>query len=149
MNQFEIERIVRAPREVAFARYTDHAGWSEWAGVGRVSLFRPGRTERDGIGCVRSFDRLLGLREEVTEFRAPEVMSYRIVRGGFPLKRYRGHVVFEPHPDGTRVVWRTTFASRVPLIGKLAASALRVGFTRVLERFARDVESKDYGKRSA
>jgi hypothetical protein len=139
MNRVEIEQVVRAPREVAFARYTDHVGWSEWARIGRVSLVKQGRSERDGLGCVRSFS-LFGLHEEVTEFERPQRMAYRIVRGGYPLKDHRAQVLFEPHADGTRIVWRTEFQPRVSLFGALTERAMRFGFSRVLSRFARHVE---------
>jgi uncharacterized protein YndB with AHSA1/START domain len=141
MTTVEIERVVRAPREVVFARYTDHAGWSEWARVGRVRVVQPGRREPDGEGCVRSFS-LIGLREEVTEFRRPDAMAYRIVRGGFPLADHRARVTFEPHPEGTRVVWRTEFRSRARVLGGAIERALRFAFSGVLARFARHVETR-------
>jgi hypothetical protein len=141
MNRVRIERVVRAPREVVFARYTDHTGWTDWAHVGKVSVIQRGRTEPGGEGCVRRFA-LIGLDEQVTELRAPEVMAYRIVHGGFPLVDHHARVTFEPCPEGTRVVWHTEFDTRVPLVGGTVAYVLRAGFSRIMERFARHVERR-------
>lgn len=122
-----------------FARYTDHAGWSEWARVGRVAVVKRGPQEPDGVGCVRSFA-LFGLHEEVVEFQRPELMAYRIVRGGFPFTHHRAHVTFEARGDTTRVVWRTEFEPRVALLGRAIERVLHAAFSRVIARFARDVE---------
>jgi len=135
MHRVEIERVVEAPPEVAFARYTDHAGWTAWAGVGPVRLVQTGSPQRDGVGSVRAF--APGLREEVTEFVPPSRMRYRIVRGGFPMKNHRGEVRFEPHARGTRVVWRVEFDSRVPGLGRPVAVFARLLFSRILQRFGR------------
>ena len=142
-----IERVVRAPRDVVFASYTDHAGWSEWAQVGRVRVVQPGRAEPDGEGCVRSFE-LVGLREEVIEFHRPDVMAYRIVRGAVPFTDHRARVTFEAHPGGTRVVWSTEFRSRVGLLGRASEAVMRLVFGRVLARFARHVERAGRAGRS-
>jgi uncharacterized protein YndB with AHSA1/START domain len=133
----EVERVIGASPEVVFARYTDHAGWSDWAGAGKVSLAREGAPDRNGVGCVRSFDSALGLQEEVVEFDPPTHMAYRIVRGGFPIREHRGEVRFEKHPRGTRLVWSVEFRSRIPLTERALARFLSVVFRLFLRRFER------------
>jgi uncharacterized protein YndB with AHSA1/START domain len=135
MHRIEIERVIGAPPEEVFARYTDHAAWTEWAGTGRVSLAREGTTDRNGVGCVRAFESALGLQEEVIEFDPPRHMAYRVVRGGFPLKDHRGEVRFEPHPRGTRIVWSVRMASRVPFTERAIGRFLGVVFSVLLRRF--------------
>jgi len=137
MHRVEVERIIAAPPERVFARYTDHAGWSEWAGAGKVSLARQGSPDRNGVGCVRAFESAMGLQEEVIEFDPPTHMAYRVVRGGFPIKSHRGDVRFEPHERGTRVVWSVEFGSRIPFSEGLLARFLRRVFGVMLERFER------------
>jgi len=137
MHRVEVERIIEAPRETVFARYTDHAAWSEWAGAGKVALAREGTPDRNGVGCVREFRSARGLQEEVIEFHPPEHMAYRVIRGGFPIRDHRGDVRFEPHPRGTRVVWSVEFGSRLPFSEALIARFLRVVFRVFLERFER------------
>jgi hypothetical protein len=54
-------------------------------------------------------------------------MTYRVVRGGPPLKNHLGEVCFEPDGEGTRVVWRCRFDSRIPGLGWL----LRLGISKI------------------
>jgi uncharacterized protein YndB with AHSA1/START domain len=137
MHRVEVERIIEAPPETVFARYTDHEGWSRWAGAGTIALAQEGTPDRNGVGCVREFRSAGGLREEVIEFHPPEHMAYRVVRGGFPIKDHRGDVRFEPHPRGTRLVWTVEFGSRVPFSEALIAGFLRRVFRTFLDRFER------------
>jgi hypothetical protein len=133
----EVQQVVEASPEAVFERYTDHAGWSHWAGVGKVSLFREGTPDRNGVGCVRAFESAFGLQEEVIEFDRPTHMAYRIARGGFPIRDHRGDVRFEKHPRGTRVVWSVEFRSGVPFTDRPLAAFLAVVFRRLLRRFER------------
>jgi len=135
MRRVEVERVIEAPPEAVFARFNDHAGWSAWAGAGRVSLAREGTPDRNGVGCVRAFESAMGLQEEVTEFEPPHRMTYRIVRGGFPIKNHRGEVRFEPDARGTRLVWSVEFGSRIPFSEGAIARFLRRMFGRLLTRF--------------
>jgi uncharacterized protein YndB with AHSA1/START domain len=136
MRRVEVDRIIEAPPEDVFARYTDHAGWSDWAGAGKVSLEREGSPDRNGVGCVRAFESAMGLQEEVIEFEPPRRMAYRIHRGGFPITRHRGEVRFEPHDRGTRLVWTVDFGSRIPFTERALARFLRLMFGKMLTRFA-------------
>jgi len=135
MQRVEVERVIEAPPEAVFARFNDHAGWSAWAGAGKISLAREGTPDRNGVGCVRAFESAMGLQEEVTEFEPPRRMTYRIVRGGFPITNHRGEVLFEPHARGTRLVWSVDFASRIPFSERAIARFLRSMFGRLLTRF--------------
>jgi uncharacterized protein YndB with AHSA1/START domain len=137
MRRIEVERIVAAPPSVVFERYTDHVGWSRWAGVGKVSLVQEGSPDRNGVGCVRSFASAPGLHEEVVEFDPPNRMVYRIVRGGFPVQDHRGEVRFEPHVRGTRVSWSVEFGSRLPFTEGVIARLLQLLFGTLLARFDR------------
>ena len=55
-------------------------------------------------------------------------MTYKIVRGGWPIADHLGEVLFEPRDGGTDVTWRCRFRSRVPGLGGL----IRFGITRDL-----------------
>jgi len=137
MHRVEVERIIESPRETVFARYSDHAAWSHWAGAGTVAVVRPGSPDPNGVGCVREFRSARGLQEEVFEFHPPEHLAYRVVRGGFPIKDHRGDVSFVAHPRGTRLVWTVEFASRVPFTEALIGRFLRRVFHTFLDRFER------------
>jgi hypothetical protein len=64
-------------------------------------------------------------------------MTYRLV-GGVPLLRdHLGEVRFEPDGDGTRVVWRCRFESRIPGLGGLLRALVTRMFRQALEGLAR------------
>jgi uncharacterized protein YndB with AHSA1/START domain len=134
-----IERFVDHPIDEVFRRYSDHEGWSRWAGFGKVRLVREGSPERNGVGAVRAFQLAPGLREEVTLFEPPKRMEYRVVRGPVPMSDHLGEVMFEPEGQGTRVTWRVSFRSSVPGLGRAIARGLEIVFNRVLSGLARDM----------
>ncbi len=132
--------MIDHPIEEVFRHYTDHVGWSDWAGLGPVRLTREGSPERNGVGCVRAFARAGGLREEVTAFEPPHSMRYRISAGGFPLADHRGEVLFASEGRGTRVTWRVSFRSRIPLTGWALKRGISLIFGRILDGFARHLD---------
>ena len=122
MQNIEVARRFPAPVDRVWDLYTDHANWSEWAGVPQSWLEKEGSPDRNGTGCVRG----LGLRsvpgaavfEEVLEWQPKQRFTYRIVSGGFPLRDHWGEVLFQPEgEDGTLVTWRCRFDSRIPGLG--------------------------------
>jgi uncharacterized protein YndB with AHSA1/START domain len=130
VQQVEVVRRFDAPPERVFAVYTDHAGWSRWAGVGSSRLAVPGQPDPNGTGAVRVLGTgPLAVREEVLDFDPPKRMTYRLVGGGI-LRDHLGEVLFEPDAGGTRIVWRCRFESAVPGLGPL----LRAIVTRVFHR---------------
>ena len=142
MNQVNVERVIPHPIDKVFARYTDHPGWTDWAGAGPVRLAREGSPHRFGVGAVRSFALVPGLREEVTAFEPPRRMEYRVTQGAFPLADHHGEVLFSPEGDGTRVTWRVSFRSRIPGTGKLLTLGLEALFKRMLASLERDLDKR-------
>jgi uncharacterized protein YndB with AHSA1/START domain len=138
VQQIVVTRDFDAPLERVWARYTDHRGWSRWAGIGRVTLAREGRPEPDGVGCVRVIGPgPFAVHEEVLEFEPPHRMVYALTEGLVPIRNHRGEVTFAPLPaGGTRVVWRCRFDSAVPLLGGLLEAGVKRMFTQVLARLA-------------
>lgn len=139
MQLVEVTRSFPWPIEVVFRRYTDHAKWGEWVGLGPVWLAAEGSDERNGVGCVRAFKLAPGLREQVIRFEPLQRMEYRVVAGAFPMADHHGEVVFEPDGAGTRITWRVRFRSRIPLTGGLIRRALTMLFNRVLANLDRDL----------
>ncbi len=138
MQRVEVERRFSAPVQAVWDVYTDHAGWSAWAGFQNSWLEVPGDTDRNGSGAVRGFG-ANGVKvfEEVIDFDPPKRMTYRVVRGGLPMKNHLGEVVFEPDGDGSRIVWRCRFDSKVPGLGPLLRFVVRRVFRGALEGLAR------------
>lgn len=142
MNQVNVERVIAHPIEKVFARYADHAGWSDWAGLGPVRLVQEGSPDRNGVGAVRAFSAAAGLREEVQVFEPPRRQEYRVIQGGFPLTDHHGEVLFAPEGDGTRVTWRVSFRSRLPGTGWALERGLSALFAWMLKSLARDLDKR-------
>jgi SAM-dependent methyltransferase/uncharacterized protein YndB with AHSA1/START domain len=131
MQQVEVERRFEAAPAQVWRVYTDHSGWSHWAGLGRAQLEREGHPERNGSGAVRCFrNGPVSVSEEVLAFDPPKRMTYRVVRGGLPMKNHLGEVLLEPDGTGTRLIWRCRFDSSIPGLG----APMRWLVTRIFER---------------
>ncbi len=139
MNEVVVSREIARPVEQVWARYTDHAGWSSWAGLGRVKLVRAGEPTRDGVGAVRAFSSTPGLLEEVVTFEAPHLLQYKVTRGPLPFDRHLGEVSFDAVEAGTRVTWRVSFRSRLPGLGWILERGLSTLFRRILAALDRDL----------
>ncbi len=132
MRRAETERYFEHSVEEVFRRYTDHVGWSRWAGMGRVTLVREGSPDKNGVGAVRAFRAAPGLHEEVTSFDPPHRLEYRIAKGGFPITDHHGEVRFTQEGTGTRVHWHASFRSKIPGLGWALERGVEVVFERIL-----------------
>jgi uncharacterized protein YndB with AHSA1/START domain len=143
MQHVEVKRVIDAPIGTVWDRYTDHVSWTQWAGLGNVTLDRQGDPPPNGVGCVRAISSTgVKVFEEVMTFEAPRRMTYRIVRGGLPIKDHLGEVDFEPHADRTLVTWRCRFDSKVPGLGAPFRFFITRLFTNALEGLAKDLQGK-------
>lgn len=140
MQHVEVTRVIEAPIENVWNRYTDHVSWTEWAGMGTATLDRAGDPRPNGTGCVRVISNLgVKVYEEVLSYDAPTRMTYRVVRGGIPIRDHLGEVTFEPQDDGTRITWRCRFESKVPGLGGFFRWLVTTLFTRALAGLAHDL----------
>jgi catechol 2,3-dioxygenase-like lactoylglutathione lyase family enzyme/uncharacterized protein YndB with AHSA1/START domain len=115
---------VAAPVERAWTVLMDHEGMSTWSGFKPVTLDRPGETERNGRGAVRSLGGPLGaVLEEITCADAPRLIHYRVIKGS-PFVCHQGEIRLEPRDGGTDIMWTVRFRPRVPGTGALLARIL-------------------------
>jgi len=137
MRTVRVERTIRAPIERVFDLLSDHAGYTRFRGITGAELLREGEPAPNGLGALRKVDvGPIKFEEEITAFEPPTRMDYLILKVNIPLEHEGASLRFESAPEGTVVVWTSTFGMRVPLAGGLAAAAfgwrLRRGFIRVL-----------------
>jgi len=138
MQHVEVVRRFDAPVGRVFERYTDHRGWTDWAGLGRVTLDRTGTPAPNGVGCVRKITTAgVSVYEEVVAFEPDRRMVYRLIRGLVPIRNHEGEVLFEPDGSGTRVTWRCRFDSMIPGLGGIIQRGVSRMFGDVLDRLAR------------
>jgi uncharacterized protein YndB with AHSA1/START domain len=134
--QIELTQHVAAPPERVFDFYTDHVGWTRWAGVKEVVLRQTGDPPPNGLGAIRVIRaRGMAIEEEVTAFDPPRRMEYRLV-AGLPVRDHLGVVRFEPDGAGTRVTWSVRFRPLVPGTGWLVRAALARSIRGVLAKLA-------------
>ena len=137
MQRVEVQQRIAAPVERVWDQYTDHVSWTDWAGLGRVRLEREGVPAPNGVGCVRAISSAgVSVFEEVLTFDRPRRMTYRIVRGGLPIKDHLGEVLFEPGEGGTLITWRCQFESRIPGFGGVFRAVITRLFRNALRRLA-------------
>lgn len=146
MPTVEVERHFAAPVEEVWKVYTDHAGWSRWAGIAKSRLDVEGSPDRNGTGAVRALGPAGATAyEEILDFEPPKRMTYRVIRGGPPMKNHLGEVVLTPDAGGTRLVWRCRFDSKIPGLGGL----LKLLLTRVFNNALAGLEKNFFPDRPA
>jgi len=136
-------RRVPLTAEQVWATLSNHTGMSTWSPGISVTMERGGDVDYNGVGAVR---RVAGMgpviREEITEFDAPNRIAYRAL-SGIPLRDYRGVVTIQPRNGvpGSLVTWEisTTTESRAARV--LLAVLCRV-FLSSLLRTANKNKSK-------
>lgn len=138
VQQVRVTRQVAGPREAVWSLYTDHLSWNAWANIGKVRLAREGSPSPNGVGCIRVISAGgISAYEEVLSFDPPERMTYRLVRGGLPIKDHLGEVCFEEAGAGlTTVTWGCRFESRIPGLGFLWRAIVAKVFRDTLESLA-------------
>jgi uncharacterized protein YndB with AHSA1/START domain len=143
--QVRATRLVKVSAGAIFRTYVDYAGWTRWAGFGRVVIERPGNPHDYGVGCIRvlNADGRSG-REEILEVVPDARVVYRVVQG-LPVTDHRAEVVLTPHGNAsTYVTWTARFTAR-RWLGSLLSLALRAVFWRTLRRLDREAQRRARG----
>lgn len=140
-QRVEAEVALAAAPPTVFAAVGEHERIGQWSGLGDMRLLRAGTSTRNGRGALRATRTPLGrVVEEITEWRPGAGYRYRIVEGG-PFVGYQGEVALHPAGEGTRLVWRMEFRSRVPGLGPLLRTALRHKLRAALHGLRRHLEA--------
>ena len=127
MPEIHLQGTVAAPRDAVWRVYTDHRGWTRWAGVKEVVLRQQGDPPPNGLGSIRVVrSRGIAIEEEITAFEPPQRMAYRLI-GGLPVKNYEAEVRFDESESGTAISWDISFQPRIPFTGTLLARVMLHG----------------------
>ncbi len=137
-RRVEVVAQLHASPAQAFAVLADHAGMSDWAGLGRFRVLRPGDSEPAGRGCERQVSSPLGeVHEQITDWQPGRGYRYRITQGS-PFVGYWGEVALAPLADGTtRISWSVRFRSRIPGLGGLLQRVLEDKLGKALQGLQR------------
>lgn len=139
MNEVCVEAVIDAPRARVWERFTDHAGWTDWAGLGKVHLEAEGSDHRNGTGAIRVITSVgvMKVREQVTAWAPCVSMKYTVL-SGIPINNHAGEVQFTDldRRTRTRVVWRCRYETLWGM-GALSRAIVKSAFSRVLARLNR------------
>lgn len=143
MQNVEVQQRVSLARDAVFDLLADLPGWTQWAGLGTVTLEREGETSRCGPGAIRVFTSygITGAREEILSLERPETMTYTLL-SGMPIRNHQGEMRCTVDGNGTLVTWRCRFDSRLPGLGPIFQRLITLIFTRAMKRFARYAASR-------
>ncbi|MGM0386673.1 MAG: SRPBCC family protein [Actinomycetota bacterium] len=117
MQHVEVSCVMDAAAPVVFERFSDLPSWTQWAGLGTVSLQSGG--DAKGVGALRSVRKgPLRILEDITASEVPHTIRYRLLRG-LPLRDYTGRVALTSQGPSTKVTWQCEFEPRIAGTGLL------------------------------
>jgi hypothetical protein len=122
MQEVRVDIHIRAPIHVVFAAASDHETFLRTAdGSTTAKVVRPGRPERNGLGCLREVSVRGKVRylEEITAWEPPAAFGYTIRKTSLPLRHVGSRLTFTPRGSGTDVVWTSRFSVPIPFLGRL------------------------------
>lgn len=150
MYEIDVREEIRAPIEKVFEALSDHEQFFRGYGVKRSVVTTPGKTEKNGLGAVRTIDAAsFRFREEVVRFERPTRFDYLIRSVSMfgrklPMEHELGWLELSESKGGTQVVWRSRFTMRVPVIGERLARLMgpraERAFAKLLQQAKRELE---------
>jgi uncharacterized protein YndB with AHSA1/START domain len=145
MTSFTFKATVAAPAEVVFDVLTDHRGYADISPVRKVTLERDGDPAPNGVGAIRRVS-LVGppIREEVVEYERPTRFVYRMLSGA-PLRDHVGTVELTPTGDKTDVAYHVDTTPTIPVVGNVAAQAIKVAVKQLLNAIVKESERRAAG----
>ncbi len=138
-HKITLEHEFLASPEQVFDYFADHEKFGRlWPA--KIRRIKTGESEPNGIGSVREI-RVgpVRLEETIVSFRRPELLEYRVTRGG-PLKNHLGHIEFHRSDSGgTRIFYTIEYDGRFPLVGGLIGKQLRRDWTQGVSRVEQEL----------
>ncbi len=139
MQSFKLQALLPATPERVWEVFTDHAGYTSWAGVKEVVLRQEGDPPPNGLGAIRVMRTSgIAIEEEITAFDAPKRMEYRLV-SGIPVRDYVGEVILEPRDGQTSLSWNIRFNAKIPGTGWLLERGMKRALGDTLKALAKTV----------
>ncbi|GAA4890434.1 SRPBCC family protein [Streptomyces coeruleoprunus] len=138
METLTVRRVIAAPIADVFDWCATTTHYTRSPYVLRARLARPGAGAPYGVGAIRLHTWLIGwFRERVTAYHPPYEFDYTVERCFPPARHELGRMTFTEVPEGTLVVWTTTFQVRAPfgaaLTRVLAKPLIAHVFGRILD----------------
>jgi hypothetical protein len=105
--------VTSAPPSAVYALLADIDTWTDWGTWEKTELESTAPDGTGGVGAIRrlysrSFGSVIVSRERVAEAVPDKRIAYELLEG-LPLVGYRGVVELEPHGQGTKITWSSSF----------------------------------------
>jgi uncharacterized protein YndB with AHSA1/START domain len=125
MATFTLHAEINAPVETVFEVLSDHSGYSKITPLRSSTLEREGSPDRNGVGAIRRLA-LAGppIREEITEFERPKLLSYKAL-SGVPAKQHSGMVRLSERSGGTILTWHVDSTPKLPIPDAIYVAAMK------------------------
>ncbi|ORA64496.1 SRPBCC family protein [Mycobacteroides franklinii] len=124
MAEYVEETVFEAPRDTVYELLADREGYNEFLPF-TVKLVRPGATERQGVGAIHRIGvGPVGVKEEIIELVAGELIQYRVV-AGLPVRSHIGTITLADHPRGTAVRYSMESTPLIPVPDAVMVWVLR------------------------
>ena len=131
--------LVQAAPAAVFQLVNDHAGLSQWSGLGRFTPVA-GAAEQ-GVGAERNVSTPMGsMREQITHWQPEQCVRYRIIDSRL-LVNHRGEITLAPEAGGTLVTWSVRFRSGIPGLGGLLQRVMQGKFDKALQGLQQHVSA--------
>ncbi len=142
MATFTLHAEINAPVETVFDVLTDHRRYAEITPLRSSTLEREGSPDPNGVGAVRRLA-LAGppIREEITEFERPRLLSYKAL-SGVPAKQHSGMVRLSERGAGTVLTWHVDSTPKLPLPDAVYVAAMKPVINQLLRGVVRESERR-------
>lgn len=121
-QDIDITTTTPASPAAVWALLDDSATWPSWTPIELHEPVRPAGS--DGLGEERRFRTgRTAVHERIVERIPQRRLTYTLL-GGLAVRDYRAQIDLEPAELGTRIRWHTTFAPKVPGMGRIYRRAL-------------------------
>jgi hypothetical protein len=142
MATFTLHAEINAPIDTVFDVLSDHRSYQNITPLRSSTLEREGTPEVNGVGAIRRLA-LAGppIREEITEFERPRLLSYKAL-SGVPAKSHAGMVRLSERGDGTILTWHIDSTPKLPIPNPVYVTAMKPVINQLLRGVVKESERR-------
>lgn len=121
-----VKRVFKAPIDQVFEAVINADNYLRLPKLVSVDRVKESVKDKDGIGTIREVKLgLVWFREEFIYFERPTRVDYRIIKSRPHFEHQAGSFQFRIVPEGTEVIWSSSYSIPLPLISGLASAFVK------------------------